>query len=68
MNRRNFLKLAGFGAAGLAFPGCASAGKSRAAGKQFPNVVYILADDLGYGDVRASTTIKYMLPFAGCAC
>ncbi len=63
MNRRRFLELAGLGAAGFVLPGCVSAGKntSATADKKFPNVVYILADDLGYGDIsrlNADSKIK----------
>jgi len=61
INRRGFLKLAGFGAA------CAFAGKSiaelvvsPAPGAEMPNVVVILADDIGYGDFGCygATTVK----------
>src|SRR6476469_4390558 len=50
MKRREFLKRtvnAAAGAAGLA----AAADQSRAASKNKPNIVFIYADDVGYGDL-----------------
>ena len=48
--RRGFLKAVGIGAAGLAVGGLAP---GRESAKQLPNVVFILADDMGYGDVKS---------------
>jgi arylsulfatase A len=45
LNRRDFLKSLGMGAAALALRGCVSGSSNK------PNVILILADDLGYGDV-----------------
>ncbi len=52
LNRRNFLKAIGVLAAS-SIPGCASDKqrlKQKAPAKKQPNIIFIMADDLGYGD------------------
>jgi arylsulfatase A-like enzyme len=49
MKRRDFLKMAGVGVMATAMPRLVEAEEAKA---KLPNIVYILFDDLGYGDVK----------------
>ena len=65
MNRREFLKSVGFGAAVLAAPGCTSAQQNTAsAGKDNKrlNFVFFLIDDLGWTDVGCFGSDFYETP------
>ena len=65
VNRRDFLKVAGLGAASLAMPGCLSTFRQVADSKSDgrpPNFIIIFCDDLGYGDLGCFGSKKHRTP------
>lgn len=54
MNRRAFLQIAGATAAASFLPGCVESAMNKSAPVRKPNIIVILADDLGYGHFAAN--------------
>ncbi len=55
MNRRTFLENLGVGVAALTLPGCnmsSQKGSAAALNGKRPNIIFIMADDLGWKDVE----------------
>ncbi|MHC4727747.1 MAG: sulfatase family protein, partial [Planctomycetota bacterium] len=53
IKRRDFLQAAGCALGTLCIPGCSIESRNRSKGEArvLPNIIYILADDMGYGDL-----------------
>ncbi len=66
MNRRDFMRLTGLGmmAAGMPFVRAEAPGEQKGAPGEGakPNIVIILADDLGYGDVQCYNAQRGKIP------
>ncbi|MBN2136926.1 MAG: sulfatase-like hydrolase/transferase [Sedimentisphaerales bacterium] len=60
--RRDLLKAIGIGAAGLALPACAAASGKSPAPDSKPNILMILVDDLGYGDLSCCGAADMQTP------
>jgi arylsulfatase A len=60
LNRRRFLEAASLGVAALSAPRALSA--ASVTGGRKPNIIYIMADDLGYGDVSCFGQKKFQTP------
>ena len=61
VSRRAFLKTAGVVAGGLLLSGCNTKLLSRD-NRRKPNIIYVLADDLGYGDLSCYGQKKFTTP------
>jgi arylsulfatase A len=62
MNRRDFIKTVSCGAAALAMPGCNSVSGLPAGRNRQPNIILIMADDIGYECLGCYGSKSYKTP------
>ena len=62
MNRRDFIKTVGCGAAALAMTGCNSVSGLSAGWNKQPNIILIMADDIGYECLGCYGSKSYKTP------
>jgi arylsulfatase A-like enzyme len=60
--RRDFLKYAGLATVGSVMGSCVNAEQKQVRAGKKPNIIYILADDLGYGDLSCYGQEKFRTP------
>jgi hypothetical protein len=60
--RREFLRYTGLLTTQFVLTGCGAVAEQTISKKDKPNVIYILADDLGYGDLSCYGQKKFQTP------